>query len=215
MPRSNRPNTYERIIDASLKLFNKEGERTISTNHIAAHMGISPGNLYYHFRNKDEIIVQLFKRYSNALLAYLQNTPLPVSIGEARDYLAGVYQILWNYRFLFSDINSLLQRSVVLLGEHNEFTRAKVAPLLVALLAKLDENGVIETDEVAREELALNLWLITKYWFDFDSSLGHTRSESVKYRGIRQSLTLIRPYVRADKRAEFQAMMQELSDAIG
>lgn len=214
MPRSNRPNTYERIIDASLKLFNKEGERTISTNHIAAHMGISPGNLYYHFRNKDEIIVQLFKRYSSALLAYLHNTPLPSSIGEARDYMAGVYQILWEYRFLFTDINSLLQRSVVLLGEHNEFTRAKVSPLLVSLLAKLDESGVIEADAAAREELALNLWLITKYWFDFDSSMGRSPSQAAKFRGIRQSLTLIRPYVRADKRAEFQAMMQGLSDEI-
>ncbi|MCP2040803.1 AcrR family transcriptional regulator [Neisseria sp. HSC-16F19] len=215
MPRSNRPNTYERIIDASLKLFNKEGERSISTNHIAAHMGISPGNLYYHFRNKDEIIVQLFKRYSSALLAYLQNTPLPGSVSEARDYMAGVYQILWNYRFLFSDINSLLQRSVILLGEHNEFTRAKVSPLLVSLLTKLDENGVIEANEIEREELALNLWLITKYWFDFDSSLGRKQSEAVKFRGIRQSLTLIRPYVRADQREAFQAVMAELDAEIG
>lgn len=38
-------NTYTRIIDASLALFNEEGERNISTNHIAAHLGISPGNL--------------------------------------------------------------------------------------------------------------------------------------------------------------------------
>ena len=71
MTRIAKTNTYTRIIDASLTLFNEEGERNISTNHIAAHLGISPGNLYYHFRNKDEIIVQLFKRYSEALLAYL------------------------------------------------------------------------------------------------------------------------------------------------
>ena len=62
-------NTYNRIIENSLILFNEQGERNISTNHIAAHLGISPGNLYYHFKNKDEIIVQLFKRYSNALMS--------------------------------------------------------------------------------------------------------------------------------------------------
>ena len=56
MPRIAKVNTYTRIINASLALFNEEGERNISTNHIAAHLGISPGNLYYHFRNKDEII---------------------------------------------------------------------------------------------------------------------------------------------------------------
>ena len=72
MAKESRPNTYNRIVDASLVLFNEEGERNISTNHIAAHLSISPGNLYYHFRNKDEIIMQLFKRYSQELLGYLR-----------------------------------------------------------------------------------------------------------------------------------------------
>ncbi|MGL5986966.1 MAG: TetR/AcrR family transcriptional regulator, partial [Burkholderiales bacterium] len=55
--------TYDRIIQASLELFNEHGERAITTNHIAAHLGISPGNLYYHFRNKEEIIYQIFLQY--------------------------------------------------------------------------------------------------------------------------------------------------------
>ena len=68
MAKEPRQNTYTKIIEASLLLFNEEGERQISTNHIAAYLGISPGNLYYHFRNKDEIIIQLYKRYSEELL---------------------------------------------------------------------------------------------------------------------------------------------------
>ena len=44
MTKDTRPNTYSRIVEASLMLFNEEGERNISTNHIAAHLGISPGN---------------------------------------------------------------------------------------------------------------------------------------------------------------------------
>ncbi|TJX20952.1 TetR/AcrR family transcriptional regulator, partial [Neisseria gonorrhoeae] len=107
-------NTYTRIIDASLALFNEEGERNISTNHIAAHLGISPGNLYYHFRNKDEIIVQLFKRYSEALLAYLNEAVLPSDVEDSINYMAGIYDVMWEYRFLFSDVNTLLARSAEL-----------------------------------------------------------------------------------------------------
>ena len=140
MPRIAKVNTYTRIINASLALFNEEGERNISTNHIAAHLGISPGNLYYHFRNKDEIIVQLFKRYSEALLAYLNEAVLPSNVEDSINYMAGIYNVMWEYRFLFSDVNTLLARSAELLGEHNTFTQAKVSPLLVNLLTQL--NGL-------------------------------------------------------------------------
>ena len=168
MTKDTRPNTYSRIVEASLMLFNEEGERNISTNHIAAHLGISPGNLYYHFRNKDEIIVQLFKRYSEDLLHYLRRVVLPKNVCDAIRYMAGIYDVMWRYRFLFSDVNALLARSAELLGEHNNFTHAKVSPLLVELLTQLNKEGIIRADATAMNDLALNIWMITKYWFDFD-----------------------------------------------
>lgn len=208
MAKESRPNTYNRIVDASLVLFNEEGERNISTNHIAAHLSISPGNLYYHFRNKDEIIMQLFKRYSQELLGYLREAKLPEDSSTIKNYMVGVYDVMWKYRFLFSDVNTLLARSAELLGEHNEFTRVKVSPLLLKLLTQLNNVGLIDADELARHELALNIWLITKYWFDFDSSLHeHTLTEASKFRGIKQTMSLLRPYVRAEHRPDFDAMM--------
>lgn len=112
MSRETRPGgTYLRIIESSLQLFNEQGERNVSTNHIANHLGISPGNLYYHFGNKDEIVVQLFKRYSEELQTYLTQNELPDNIAKMTTYMAGVYRVLWAYRFLFSDVNALLMRN--------------------------------------------------------------------------------------------------------
>ena len=67
-----RVKTSERIVQTSLELFNQQGERSISTNHIAAHMEISPGNLYYHFPNKQAIIAVLFREYEALVDSFLR-----------------------------------------------------------------------------------------------------------------------------------------------
>ena len=213
MTKDTRPNTYSRIVEASLMLFNEEGERNISTNHIAAHLGISPGNLYYHFRNKDEIIVQLFKRYSEDLLHYLRRVVLPKNVCDAIRYMAGMYDVTWRYRFLFSDVNALLARSAELLGEHNNFTHAKVSPLLVELLTQLNKEGIIRADATAMNDLALNIWMITKYWFDFDGSLrGRAKlTEDSKVRGVQRTLSLLRPYLIENQVGEFDQTLAALS----
>ena len=51
--------TAERILEVTLDLFNRFGEPNVSTTLISAELGISPGNLYYHFRNKDQIVERL------------------------------------------------------------------------------------------------------------------------------------------------------------
>lgn len=211
MARDGRNSTYLRIVDASLELFNQYGERNISTNHIATHLNISPGNLYYHFANKDEIIVQLFKRYSKEQLAYLSETKLPNNMMHCIDYMKGIYDIMWDYRFLFSDVNTLLSRSAELLGEHNEFTHERIAPLLVKLLSNLKELGWIEIDEVGKQDLAINMWVMTKYWFDFDRSLSKGEiNEHSKSRGVYQTLSQLRPYLKEQYIQEFDDMMKQL-----
>ncbi len=217
MAKEPRQNTYNKIIEASLLLFNEEGERQISTNHIAAYLGISPGNLYYHFRNKDEIIIQLYNRYSEELLVLLTDRPLPLSIVEMVEYLAGVYNIMWRYRFLFSDVNSLLSRSNELSGEYNDFTQTRIAPLMVRQLTSFAEMGIIQGTEEEMRSLAMNMWIITKYWFDFDSSMRGRLglSEDSKLRGIERTLSLLRPFLNLEYLAEFDQVMAELAEPAG
>ena len=77
--------TRDRILVTSLDLFNIEGEANTTTIDIANEMDISPGNLYYHFKGKDEIIRELFTQYELALsdtlnarcLRRLRSTVLP------------------------------------------------------------------------------------------------------------------------------------------
>src|SRR6478609_230339 len=72
--------TAERILELTLDLFNRFGEPNVSTTLIAAELGISPGNLYYHYPAKDALIHTLF-------------------------------ELIWQYRFLYRDLNDLLSKN--------------------------------------------------------------------------------------------------------
>ena len=126
-------------------------------------------------------------------MAYLNEAVLPSDVEDSINYMAGIYDVMWEYRFLFSDVNTLLARSAELLGEHNTFTQAKVSPLLVNLLTQLNGLNIIQADQTAMNDLAVNMWMITKYWFDFDSSLrGRTKLTAVSYTHLTLPTT---PYV--------------------
>src|SRR5690554_2699939 len=101
--------TRDKIILASLDLFNERGERNVTTNHIAAHLNISPGNLYYHFRSKTDIIYEIFLQYQLMVDHYLQ---LPqgrqLTLEDKIYYLESVFDGLWSYRFFHRDLEHYL-----------------------------------------------------------------------------------------------------------
>ena len=104
--------TKERILQLSLQLFNERGERSVTTNHIAAELNMSPGNLYYHFRNKSEIIKKLMEQYQGETLQMLA---LPDDrLLDANDkirYFQVLSSQLWAYRFLHRDVYHLVENN--------------------------------------------------------------------------------------------------------
>src|SRR5512135_1912803 len=94
--------TRTRIADAALALFNADGTHAISTRHVAAKLDISPGNLYYHFGNKEEIVLALYERIEHELLGILAPPATPIASFDAiLAYLDRLFAHLWQYRFFY------------------------------------------------------------------------------------------------------------------
>src|SRR6185503_893373 len=106
MPRKPPRRTRERILETSLALFNRLGEPHVTTADIANDMNISPGNLYYHFRNKDEIIGELYAAYEERVLPLLV---LPADratdVEDLWLLLHLVFEQMWAYRFIYRDLD--------------------------------------------------------------------------------------------------------------
>ena len=88
-----RSKTKEKILKTALGLFNNEGESAVSAVDIACVMGISPGNLYYHYKGKDEIIIQLFRDFEEEIRQVLSSTiRAPLKLEDNWVYLYIIFE---------------------------------------------------------------------------------------------------------------------------
>lgn len=204
--------TQERIVQTSLELFNQQGERSVSTNHIAARMEISPGNLYYHFPNKQAIIAQLFQGYETLVDELLQ---LPADrqlrVADQRDYLLAILDGMWRYRFLHRDLEHLLGVDPDLATRYRRFSRRSLAQAMV-IYGAFDKAGILSIDNVQAESLTLNTWIILTSWVRFLSTtreIASSPGQDAIRRGVYQVLMLEAGYVTAQARDEFAALCAE------
>jgi AcrR family transcriptional regulator len=194
--------TRERILDASLAMFNAQGEPNVTTNHIADELGISPGNLYYHFRNKDDIVGQLFLRYEaridEALLVPADRLP---NLEDVWLQLHLVFECMWAYRFLYRDLVDILARNRKLkLRFARIMTRA--AASAADLMRGLVRAGIMRASAAEIRALAENVLLIATFWQSF-SAVRSGKSESAEHelaRGVGQVMALIAPFLRETER---------------
>lgn len=201
--------TYDRIVAESLDLFNEHGERSITTNHIAAHLGISPGNLYYHFRNKEEIVYQIFLQYKRFMVERLAVPEgRALSVDDMVNYLDTAFLAMWRFRFLFYDLPGLLSRSPQLQSEYHQFINHEMKERLIGLFREFAAIGLFRIDEEDIEVLVINIWLVVKFWFAFEQTARPKEpiTEATNHRGIRQVLALFKPFIQPDFMPTFQAM---------
>ena len=204
--------TRDRILQASLAMFNEQGERNVSTNHIAAALGISPGNLYYHFSNKAEIIFDLFSTYRD-IVGSSMVIPMdrPLTFDDKVHYFEIIFQNMWNYRFLHRDLEHLLKESETLRKEYFVFSSTTVA-MGKAIVKGMVESGLVIASDDEIDALMLNLWVILTSWASFLQSIEVQKERPSDMdpwalkRGIYQIICLIEPYATDIARKELPAL---------
>ncbi|SET94213.1 TetR/AcrR family transcriptional regulator [Pseudomonas graminis] len=207
-----RINTRERIVHSSLELFNQQGERSVSTNHIAAHMEMSPGNLYYHFPNKQAIIAELFTEYETLVDSFLHPPKgrLP-GVEDKRHYLMAILDGMWRYRFLHRDLEHLLETDPELAVRYRRFSQHCLIKAMSIYSGFVDAQ-ILSMDKVQIESLTLNAWIILTSWVRFlcttRETPAHLNEDAIR-RGVYQVLMLELAYVTAQAREAVNALCAE------
>ncbi len=160
-----RPSTRDRILEVCRTLFNERGPAEVTTSEIAQCVGISEGNLHYHFRRKEQLLVALFDQFEAALdragtpQAGLAHLPEP-----HRAYLAGWFNTMWEWRLFYAAgvyrLAPSLQPRLMKLTDRGQMQ-------IKSTLNGLVESGLLRAEPAEIGRLVVNAWIVASYWIDY------------------------------------------------
>lgn len=204
--------TRKRILDCSLAMFNAQGEPNVTTNHIADELEISPGNLYYHFRSKDDIIEHLFGGYEQRIDTAL--SPPSGRLPNLEDIwlqLHLVFECIWDYRFLYRDLVDILSR--------NRRLRIRFARILKRaddsahlVMRGLNQAGVMRASATELDSAATNILVISTFWMNYAAVRGDKDEQVAIRAGIVQVMMLLAPFLRDAERVHLNQLTRAYLD---
>ncbi len=185
--------TKKKILAGALKLFNEGNTQAATTNHIAASLGMSPGNLHYHYKNREAIIAALYEAMKAQ--TELARDALPGSIGALHIHMMHLGRVYWEYRFFHRELLFLLSRDPELKARYIEDNLAHRERIICAL-TRLVENGCLKVpyDNIL-EQLADTTLLTTQFWIPFLETLGTPLDENRLEGMFRHVQGAMRPYL--------------------
>ena len=187
--------TRDKIVHAALELFNSDGERNVTTNHIAAYIEISPGNLYYHFSNKQEIVRDIFTLYSQELIERF--TPVQgqqESLALLKHYLNSIFTLMWKYRFFYANLPEILQRDAKL---HEEYivVQERLQGNLVNILRAFVDLELLCLNEKELKSMVTTLHMMAVGWLSYQSAMSPKTkiTEEVIQQGMLHMINVVKP----------------------
>lgn len=198
--------TRTRILDAARGLFNEEGTSAVSTNHVAAEAGVSPGNLYYHFKDKQEIIRALHARYAQAHEDRWEPSPdAGENLARLRENLAAGMESAWEYRFFEREILALLRADAELRAAYGEVYQRRLAEWQ-AFAEHLVAQRMMRPPRPPRtiNDLAIATWLVAQGWLPFLDVTGDLQDPAQVARQTDLLLVVLDPYLSAEGRRRFE-----------
>jgi len=203
----------ELILVVSLDLFNSDGEANLSAVDIANELDISPGNLYYHFKGKEELVAELFSRFEDGLRAILRgpvDAPDSLEDNWLRSYV--ILEKIYSYRFFYRNLADILQKYPALDIRFRRLIDMKYN-FILELLNSLVEEGVFEGRSVKAigvEDLANGVLLTVTYWFSYQYLRNRRMEQHDFIQGaILQIMAQVAPYI-ADSQSQFMTECHQL-----
>ena len=208
--KTTRGTTRDRILEATLVLFNDRGPDRVTTAEIARTVGINEGNLYYYFKTKEVLLESLFEKLEGDVSAFMveASSNTATDPGVYSDFMRRWFSIVWIHRYIFRDLPGVIGTAPSL----REPTRAlSIGMRLVVegMLQQMTAASLIDVPVDDTPQLLANVWIVSTYWAVYlslqegidDLTPGHLDW------GLKQVASLFKPYLSELGKGELQIML--------
>lgn len=197
--------TKRKILDKSLELFNRDGFTSVSIRQIASELGISHSNLIYHFKTKNDIVIALHQELLDKALE-LNKTTIhnPNFIESLFNSTKKGFEILYQYRFLMIELNTILKENEKLKHIFIEIESIR-AKMYQVVINQAIEQGYMREQEYDNEYdfLIMTIKIFSDSWISSSEIYETISSQEIIEKYCSLFVKLFYPYLTAKGKNEF------------
>jgi AcrR family transcriptional regulator len=198
--------TRDKLLEASLVLFNDRGFGAVTTASIAQQAGVLEGSLWYHFRTKKDILTA----HIDLLQQVFKDENIDAHSTDAETIINGIfrsYDVIWDFRYILrDDFNALMDDGAVL----------DMALMVNSFLDEWTEgrirhshaHGLLNLSSQEIEDISEIILVIGRYWLDFSNKkYPDTHHLALRHKGLRHIFTVLGPYLTPEATALIEARL--------
>lgn len=197
-PKTYRPSQQTRtnIIQKAIELFNEHGTAAVSLNSLAEALGISTGNLQYHYHSKEDILRAILEVMFNDWNAVYQEMDTEsFTIDALRRTLRINFDLVWKYRFFYRELTALLRNDELLAKRYAAIQEQRLAEQerLMKQMRRPSEARPLSQTQLSN--IVVMGWVLSNSWLSYVESTGRTMDESVMDEAVEILIQHYGPYL--------------------
>lgn len=197
-PKTYKPSqqTKSNIIRKAIDLFNEHGTAAVSLNSLADALGISAGNLQYHYHSKEEIIRAILEVMFNDWNAvYREMNTESFTMDTLRHALGINFNLVWKYRFFYRELTVLLRKDEILAKRYAAIQEQRLAEQELLTKQMTRSSGARPMSQIELHNMVLIGWVLSNSWLSYIESTGRAVDESVMDEAVEMLIQHYKPYL--------------------
>ena len=188
--------TQERIKTKAISLFNEFGTGTISIGRIASEVGISRGNLQYHYADKQELIHAIYQDIAREVLSNWEGDDKQPTVRHMAEMFVRQLDYVWRYRFLYREMVSLI-RVDTQLALQVRASRTRRIEAVIKFFNALVKNKVLKKPRghESLRYLVMMTWIFCDNWLNFVEIQGNDINSEILQEGYDHIIEMLYPYL--------------------